>query len=194
MTPVEAARELRELSRFDLALRQRMEGVLWIVLGLTLSSLFFSYAFAVLDDVPVGILFFLWMPWTAAGFLVVWSLRRSLTLAGSAAPEWGASSWLFGGAAAACIFAMGALIVVGREVAPSFALLAVGVLALAPALVPSMGYTQLGKRVGLVLGTLGILAAVSVLVARGDGTWGTWAAASVCFCWVLGGTYQVLQG
>lgn len=194
LAPLEAARELRAISEFDLALRQRMEGVIWIVLGLTLTSLFFSYAFAVLQDVPFGVLAVLWMPWTFSGFLIVWAMRKSLALAGTDDQSGRSSAWLFAGAAGAIVLALIAFRAGGREVAPSYGLLAIGVLALAPALVPSLGYTRLGRRVGLVLGALGILSSLSVLFAGGDGTWGTWAAASVCFGWVVGGAYQVLQG
>lgn len=155
LAPADAARTLRALHSYDAQLRQRMEGVLWMILGLVFSCLFLAYAFAALADLPAGALAFLWAPWVAAGTLVLHGMRRGFALSTGDFP---AAAWARPLLAFALVSlgAMAVFVLVGSEAAPVAALLLFASLALAPALVPRAGYTPLGRRVGVALGALGI--------------------------------------
>lgn len=192
LQPHDAARALRSLASFDDRLRQRMEGVLWMVLGLVEAGLFVTYAFAVVSDVPLGALVFLWVPWVLAGGAVVWGLRRGLALS-TAAPDARGFAWMLGGFGLMSFLVGGGIIVIGSEAAPALALVAFSALATLPALAPSLGFTATTRRVGLAVGAVGV-AAGALALASGSGALATWLGAAAGFAWLAGGVYATLEG
>lgn len=188
----DAITQLRAISSYDAALRQRVEGVLWMVLGLVVACLFLGYAKAYGDDWPVGVLAVFWVPFVGAGLAVVWGMRRGLAL-DNVAPHV-RSGWAFGALGVASVAAVVAIVVAGSESAPGVALLAISASAALPALWRELGYSTLGRRVGLVVAAVGVAFALGAAATGAGADAFTWAGVAAGLAFVAGGVYQTLQG
>lgn len=80
LTPHEAATLLRDASRYEESLRQRTEGLTWMVWGLATPAIFMTYGFAAVIGGSGWWMGLLWIPWVAAAGLTVHALWRSAAL------------------------------------------------------------------------------------------------------------------
>jgi hypothetical protein len=67
MSPLEAARVIHDAKSWDAILRQRTEGLTWMMWGFVACAMFLSYEFAAREHAPTWIWPTLWIPWVLAG-------------------------------------------------------------------------------------------------------------------------------
>jgi hypothetical protein len=192
-SPQAAARELHALSSFEHVLRQRSEGVLWMVMGLVAATLFLAYTLVSMgggrSPAVYGVL---WTPFVGAGAAIVWGMRRSLALDAPRAmfPE----VWLVAALGLAMLPVAFAAFTQERDAAPALALVGISVVAALPAMISSLGFTPLGRRVALALGGWGVFAGVMLLALHAPVYVGAWVGGSTTLLWIAAGLWETLQG
>jgi hypothetical protein len=198
LTPVEAARTLQEIAGFEQGLRQRSEGLSWMVLGLMFAGLMATFGWAnaaFAGRWPWWANYLLWVPWVAAGTAVVWSVWRSAALAVPGLRKGrpvGAHVVAWVGFSLAGIYALAFL---APPMAPPFRMLMVfGLLALVFGASNLLRYSPGSRRVAASIGAVSLLAGVGGALVVAD--YATAAAAStlvLAASFLLGGAYLVTK-
>jgi hypothetical protein len=80
LTTDEAARLVAEARRWEGSLRQRTEGITWMVWGIATAAMFLSYDWMGRGHAPAWVFAVLWIPWVLAGNLTSYALWRSAAL------------------------------------------------------------------------------------------------------------------
>lgn len=102
LTPLGATRELARAARYEDALRQRTEGLTWMIWGFVTPGIFLSYALAgatYQEDFPLWAQF-LFAPWVVAGVLATYVLWSSAQLVaprlkeGEPKARWASLGWI----------------------------------------------------------------------------------------------------
>ena len=93
----QAADVLTEATRYEEALRQRTEGLTWMIWGIVTPSIWLTYGLvgASLDTMPAWTAL-LWMPWVYVGVVTTVVLWRSAALAAPRIVDGGQKGWVVG--------------------------------------------------------------------------------------------------
>lgn len=170
-TPHAAAQALAEATRYEDALRQRTEGLTWMIWGIATPAIWLSYGFAgatLPADWPLWAEM-LWVPWVFAGVLTTVALWRSAALAAPRIAANGRKGWVVGLAWVVVTAVMwGAIVGLGPVVNES--LIPLFVLGSAWTLFGAVNLNRCssrGKRVSLAIGVATLAAAFALLPFAG---------------------------
>lgn len=189
--PLDAARAIRSAQEWGALLRQRMEGLTWMLWGVVAAAAFLSYAFAAREHAPAWVRPVLWIPWVAGGNVIT---VVSWRFAARARPGWPRPAvrdvaLLIGAFLAVFTLQFLALRPTSWTVPM---LLAGAVWAAMGLLVPGM--TRRGTRVGLAIGALTASAALALAAAGLPEPAGAVAASAlVGVIPFAGGTWHALR-
>lgn len=198
----QAADVLTEASRYEDALRQRTEGITWMVWGIVSPAIWLSYGLvgASFEDFPVWARF-LWAPWVFVGVVTTIVIWRSAALAAPRIVERERPGWLIGLAWAGVTALLFFLLERGvpglnGAVLPLFVISSAWVLF---GLVDLNRASPTGRRVSVVIGALTLTAAFALAFAASGhstkdyilATWGSVLATSVFP--LAGGFWQAMR-
>jgi len=191
LTSAEAARLVARAQRWEGSLRQRTEGITWMVWGIATAAMFLTYEWAGTRGAPDWSFAVLWIPWVLAGNMTSYALWRSAALTRDPdAPTLGGRRHVGLIVVFVLVFASMSLL---RPTSWSVPMALVGVVwSVLGLLVPGMSRT--GRLVSAVVGLA--VAAVALLLTAVDLTEpiaGILAATSVGFFALCGGLWQTLH-
>ncbi|MHB8587098.1 MAG: hypothetical protein ACYDDF_14820 [Thermoplasmatota archaeon] len=78
---LDAANAIAKAQRWDVDLRRRTEGISWMIWGIITAAIFLSYPLASAFGAPDWAYAVLWLPWTFAGYAIMFALWRTAHLA-----------------------------------------------------------------------------------------------------------------
>ncbi len=198
-TARDAVSQITELSDFDIALRQRTEGLTLAIWGIITAGIFLSYGYAdaaITGAFPVWAMF-IWAPWVVAGFLVVGALWESAALTSASAVEGGRSGWVHLAAWVGFIMlAWFGASMVGVRLAPHILYVFIlGSAGIVLGATPFLAFSLIGRRIALVTGLIVLAGGFALSMSGMTGDAGDVAAALlVSITWITGGLYQTLRG
>jgi hypothetical protein len=152
LTPAEAARVLAEASTYESSLRERTQGISWMIWGLVSAGIWMTYGYAALAAPDLGWGYsLLWMPWIVAGGAATGALWRSAALSRPALRR--TPTWKMWAQYAVGVVFFTALFLVVPPSGPEFPLVAIGAFWAFLGLANPFRMSRLGVRISVLVGT-----------------------------------------